>query len=61
MDVLGLLAFGWDTEHIGAELGMTDRTLWNHITSLRVKLGAKSRLEVVVAATRLGTLTLDQR
>ena len=59
MDVLRLLALGWDTERIGAELGVTDHTVRNHITNLRVKLGAKSRFEAVMAATRLGLLRLE--
>ena len=59
MDVLRLLALGWDTERIGAELGVTDHTVRNHITNLRVKLGAKSRFEAAMAATRLGILTLE--
>ena len=38
MDVLRLLTLGWDTAHIGAELGVTDHTVRNYITNLRVKL-----------------------
>ena len=61
MDVLRLLVLGWDTEHIGAELGVTDHTLRNHITNLRVKLSARSRFEAVMVATRLRILTLGNR
>ena len=59
MDVLRLLVLGWDTERIAAELGVTDHTVRNHVTNLRVKLGAKSRIEAVISATRLGILTLE--
>ena len=57
VDVLPLLALWWGTERIGAELGVADHTVGIHIANLRVKLGAKSRFEAVMAATRLGILT----
>ncbi len=58
MDLLRLLALAWDTELIGAELGVTDRTVRNDLTNLRAKQGAKSRFEAVMAAMRLGVLML---
>lgn len=53
----GVWSRAWNTERMGAELGVTDHTIRNHITNLRSKLGAKSRFEAVMAATRWGILT----
>ena len=61
MEVLRLMALGWETEYIAAELGVTLHTVRSHVANLRRKLNAKSRFEAVMTATRLGILSLGDR
>ena len=41
-------------------MGLSPHTVWNHSTNLRRKLDVRSSLEAVIAAVRLGVLTLDE-
>ena len=61
LEVLRLMALGWETEYIAAELEVTLHTVWSHVANLRRKLNAKSRFEAVMTATRLGILSLGDR
>ena len=61
MEVLRLMALGWETEYIAAELEVTLHTVRSHVANLRRKLNAKSRFEAVMTATRLGILSLGDR
>ena len=60
IEVLRYLALGWDTAHIAVEMGLSPHTVRNHSTNLRRKLDVRSSLEAVIAAVRLGVLTLDE-
>ena len=60
VEVLRYLALGWDTNSIAEELGLSPHTVRNHSTNLRRKLDVRSSLEAVMAATRLGILTLGE-
>ena len=60
LEVLRLMALGWETEHIAAELEVTLHTVRSHVANLRRKLNAKSRFEAVMTATRLGILSLRE-
>ena len=51
------MALGWETDVIAHELGISPNTARNHITNLRKKLDANSRLDAVMAAIRLGLLS----
>ena len=55
-EVLSNPALGWETRYIAEGLGVSWYTARNHIENLRTKLGASSRLEAVMVATRLGIL-----
>ena len=57
-EVLALLAEGMTNRAIGRALSISEHTAKFHIQSLMGNLGAQSRTEVVVRATRLGLLTL---
>ncbi|MYC35286.1 MAG: PAS domain-containing protein [Chloroflexi bacterium] len=59
IEVLRYLALGWDVAHIATELGLSPHTVRNHSTNLRRKLDVSSSLEAVMAAVRLGILTLE--
>jgi DNA-binding CsgD family transcriptional regulator len=55
-DVLRLLGEGRSTTRIAAELGIAEETARNHIKAVLRSLGARSRLEAVVAAHQRGLL-----
>lgn len=55
-DVLRLLGEGRSTKRIADELGIAEETARNHIKAVMRSLEARSRLEAVVAAHRLGLL-----
>ena len=61
LEVLRLMALGWETEYIAAELEVALHTVRSHVANLRRKLNAKSRFEAVMTATRLGILSLGDR
>jgi DNA-binding CsgD family transcriptional regulator len=58
LEVLGGLARGRDAGRIAAELGISLHTTRDHIRALLAKLGVHSQLEAVVAAERLGLITV---
>lgn len=55
-DVLGLLAEGCSNRSIAERLVISETTVKGHVSSLLEKLGASSRLEVVVRASQAGLL-----
>jgi two-component system response regulator NreC len=55
-EVLGLLARGYTNAEIARELAVGLRTVEAHRSSLRTRLGAASRAELVDVARRLGLL-----
>ena len=56
--MLALVAEGFSNKRIGAELGITERTVKNHLTYIMTKLGASDRTHAVVTAVRLGWLAI---
>lgn len=57
-EVLQLLAEGLTNKAIAQVLGISDHTIKFHVNAILGKLGAQSRTEAVVRATRLGLLSL---
>jgi DNA-binding NarL/FixJ family response regulator len=57
-EVLQLLADGLTNKAIAQRLGISDHTVKFHVNAVLGKLGAQSRTEAVVRATRLGLLHL---
>lgn len=55
--VLRLLGDGFSNREIADQLFLSEHTVKGYVTSLLGKLGARSRLEAVVLATRAGLLT----
>jgi DNA-binding NarL/FixJ family response regulator len=55
-EVLKLIAEGLSTADMAARLVVTTNTVRNHVQSILTKLGAHSKLEAVVIATRSGLL-----
>jgi DNA-binding NarL/FixJ family response regulator len=60
LDVLKLLGEGLDTVVISRNLGVTVNTVEWHTRHLIEKLGVHSKLQVVVAAARLGLIELSK-
>lgn len=58
IEVLQLLATGQTNKAIARKLGITDHTVKFHVNAIMTKLGAQSRTEAVVRATRAGLLML---
>ena len=58
MEVLRYPALGWDNAKIAGELVVILHVARNDAKELRRKLDVGSRLEAVMAAVRLGILTL---
>jgi len=56
-EALRLLGEGLSTTEIAERLGVAEETARNHIRAVLRQLGARSRLEAVVTARRLGLLT----
>jgi DNA-binding NarL/FixJ family response regulator len=54
IEVLELVANGWDNAHIGAALFISPRTVKNHIASILEKLGLDNRIQAAVCAVRSG-------
>ncbi len=58
VQVLQLLARGLANKAIAQELHISEHTVKFHVNSILAKLGAASRTDAVVRATRLGLITL---
>ena len=58
MDVLQLLAEGLPNKTVAFQLGISEHTVKFHVNAILGKLGAQSRTEAVVRATRLGLIIL---
>jgi DNA-binding NarL/FixJ family response regulator len=58
LEVLKLLAEGLPNKAIALRLGISEHTVKFHVNAVMGKLGAQSRTEAVVRATRLGLILL---
>jgi len=56
--VLSLVAEGNSNKQISAQLGISERTVKNHLTTTMTKLRASDRTHAVVTAVRLGWLDI---
>jgi DNA-binding NarL/FixJ family response regulator len=53
-DVLDAVAQGLDNAQIAARLGMSEKTVRNHLTAILPKLGAETRAQAIVQAREAG-------
>ena len=60
-EVLQALARGLGNKQIAAQLGVSDRTVKFHVSSLFEKLGAGNRTEAVTIAARAGLVSIGER
>mgnify|MGYP001241974159 CR=1 FL=1 len=56
-DVLRLMARGLSTSEIAGRLGLSANTVKTHRRGLLVKLGARNRIEALIAADERGLLS----
>lgn len=57
-EVLSLVAEGYSNKLIAGRLGISERTVKNHLTYIMIKLRASDRTHAVVTAVRLGWLAI---
>lgn len=57
-EVFSLLVNNKTTKEIASELGISEKTVRNHISNAMQKLGVKGRAQAVVELIRLGNITL---
>jgi len=57
-EILTYIAQGYLNKQIAAELGISEQTIKNHVTSILRKLNANARTEAVVVALRKGLISL---
>lgn len=57
-EVLSFVAEGYSNKLIAARLGISERTVKNHLTYIMIKLRASDRTHAVVTAVRLGWLEI---
>jgi DNA-binding NarL/FixJ family response regulator len=59
MEVLTMTAKGYTNKAIGAQLGISDRTVQGHLAHIFDKMNATSRTEAVMRAVSLGWISQD--
>jgi NarL family two-component system response regulator LiaR len=59
LEILSLTAKGYTNKAIGSRLGISDRTVQNHLANIFGKLQAASRTEAVMRAVSLGLISAD--
>jgi NarL family two-component system response regulator LiaR len=60
VDVLRLLARGRANKGIARDLGIAEKTVKSHVSSILGKLGVQSRTQAALHAARIGLVPLDQ-
>jgi two-component system response regulator DegU len=59
IEILRYIAQGYLNKQIAAELGISEQTIKNHVTSILRKLNANARTEAVVVAIKQGLISID--
>ena len=57
-EVFSLLVKNMTTKEIANKLGISEKTVRNHISNAMQKLGVKGRAQAVVELIKLGSITL---
>ncbi|MDD4036678.1 MAG: LuxR C-terminal-related transcriptional regulator [Bacilli bacterium] len=57
-EVFNLLVLNKSTREIAADLGISEKTVRNHISNVMQKLGVKGRAQAVVELLKLGEIIL---
>lgn len=61
LEVLAVLAQGRTDKEIAATLGISRRTVSNHVSTILLKLDSSSRTEAATTAIQLGLVTPSER
>lgn len=61
LEVIELVVDGYTNGEIGELLGLSVRTVQEHVASARRKLGARSRTQLAVMALRSGLVPMEKR
>lgn len=59
LEVLNLVKEGFTNREIGQELGLSSKTVENHLRDTLRILGVRNRVEAVIKAIRTGILSLE--
>ena len=59
MEILKYIGQGYLNKQIAVELGISEQTIKNHVTSILRKLNANARTEAVVLALKQGLITIN--
>ena len=59
VEILQKIANGFGTKQVARELGITQKTVHNHLNSIYRKLDTQSLTQAVLSAVRLGIIDLD--
>jgi DNA-binding NarL/FixJ family response regulator len=59
LKILDLVKRGLQNKEVGRLLGITEKTVRNHLNNIFLKLDAKTRTEAIVKALQKGILTLE--
>ncbi|MES0329759.1 MAG: response regulator transcription factor [Dehalococcoidales bacterium] len=59
VEILNYVAQGYANKQIAAEIGISEQTIKNHITSIMAKLNANARTQAVVIAVKKGLISLS--
>jgi DNA-binding NarL/FixJ family response regulator len=60
VEILQKIANGLGTKQVARELGITQKTVHNHLNAIYRKLDTQSLTQAVLSAVRLGIINLDQ-
>jgi len=58
-EILNYIAQGYLNKQIAIELGISEQTIKNHVTSILIKLNANDRTEAVVIAIKQGLISVS--
>lgn len=59
-EILQMIADGLSTKQVARELGITQKTVHNHLNAIYRRLDTQSLTQAVLSAVRLGIIDLDQ-
>ncbi|MCD7894182.1 MAG: LuxR C-terminal-related transcriptional regulator [Erysipelotrichaceae bacterium] len=57
-EIFHLLALNFSTKEISNQLGISEKTVRNHISNVICKLGVQSRLQALLELVKLGEIDL---
>jgi LuxR family transcriptional regulator of spore coat protein len=59
-EIFNLLIINYDTTEISEKLGISEKTVRNHISNVIQKLGVKGRSQAILELIRIKELSLDK-